>query len=406
MNKVLIISYYFPPVAGASVQRVAKLVKYLPNMGYEPVILTNKSKMKRKDNELFNEVKHNKIFYCRDLGKNIPGEIRKLFLSHFQPDKLISWKATVIRKAVKIIKDENINLIFASSPPHSIGYIAALISQKTGVPFILDFRDEWITFPLFEAQKQKYKNIQKKLYDKTIANCSGVTTVNKTLQKRIITDELIKKGIQSEIVYNGYDESDIPAVISSKDSEKIRICYNGRFKKISNPSFFFEILNDLLNEQSIDKNRIEFICLDDISNDKWIKNYDEVKKISTFTGYLPLKKTYEKIAQSDVGLLLLTNYGESTALPLKMFDYIALGINILAIVDKEDELTDFVRNYKNSKVFLTRELKKNKHFFLDYITHIKERNNKLDEQYQKLYTRELQTSKLAYFFDSILNKKI
>src|SRR3990170_8293534 len=43
MKKVLIVSYYFPPLGGAGVQRVLKFVKYLPQLGWEPVILTVKN---------------------------------------------------------------------------------------------------------------------------------------------------------------------------------------------------------------------------------------------------------------------------------------------------------------------------------------------------------------------------
>ena len=40
MNKVLIITYYWPPSGGAGVQRWLKFSKYLPEFGWEPVILT------------------------------------------------------------------------------------------------------------------------------------------------------------------------------------------------------------------------------------------------------------------------------------------------------------------------------------------------------------------------------
>jgi hypothetical protein len=40
MNKVLIITYYWPPGSGAGVQRWLKFAKYLPAEGWEPVILT------------------------------------------------------------------------------------------------------------------------------------------------------------------------------------------------------------------------------------------------------------------------------------------------------------------------------------------------------------------------------
>ena len=40
MQKILIITYYWPPGAGAGVQRWLKFSKYLPSFGWEPVILT------------------------------------------------------------------------------------------------------------------------------------------------------------------------------------------------------------------------------------------------------------------------------------------------------------------------------------------------------------------------------
>lgn len=40
MKKVLIITYYWPPAGGAGVQRALKFVKYLPQFGWEPIVLT------------------------------------------------------------------------------------------------------------------------------------------------------------------------------------------------------------------------------------------------------------------------------------------------------------------------------------------------------------------------------
>ena len=44
MTKVLILSYYFPPAGGSAVQRVLKFVKYLPQFGWQPVVLTTRKK--------------------------------------------------------------------------------------------------------------------------------------------------------------------------------------------------------------------------------------------------------------------------------------------------------------------------------------------------------------------------
>ena len=42
MKNVLIISYYWPPSGGPGVQRVLKFCKYLPNFGWNPIVLTVK----------------------------------------------------------------------------------------------------------------------------------------------------------------------------------------------------------------------------------------------------------------------------------------------------------------------------------------------------------------------------
>ena len=59
MNKVLIITYYWPPSGGAGVQRWLKFSKYLSDYGWEPVILTvnpEYASYPQKDNSLMEEV--------------------------------------------------------------------------------------------------------------------------------------------------------------------------------------------------------------------------------------------------------------------------------------------------------------------------------------------------------------
>ena len=42
MKKVLVITYYWPPSGGPGVQRILKFVQYLPQFGWQPVVLTVK----------------------------------------------------------------------------------------------------------------------------------------------------------------------------------------------------------------------------------------------------------------------------------------------------------------------------------------------------------------------------
>ena len=40
LRRVLFLSYHFPPVGGAGVQRPARFVRYLPEHGYRPIVIT------------------------------------------------------------------------------------------------------------------------------------------------------------------------------------------------------------------------------------------------------------------------------------------------------------------------------------------------------------------------------
>lgn len=402
MKNILILSYYFPPNAGAHVQRITKFVKYLPEYGYKPIVLTNHNKTKRRDSILFKEIKDIEIYYSKNIGKLIPGKIRKVFPRLSTPDKLINWKFTVVRKALEIVKQEKVDIIIASVPPHSIGYIASLIAAYTKLPLVLDFRDEWITFPLFKNKTNK--KLQFEMYKNTLNRTDGLTTVNQTFLKRIKKSYSFSENFVSKVIYNGFDTSDIPQSTDKNKSKKVKICYPGRFKKVSDPSLFFSVINKMLSTTKISHDKIEFLCLgDEETNKKWLKNYPEVKNITNFYGYLPLKKVYEVIKKADIGLLILTNYGNCSTFPLKMFDYFAVKKPILAFVEKEDELTDCIRKYGGSRIIITEEEEQIEKQILDFFNKVKNEDYAINFNYRDTFQRKKQTRELKKVLDKVVD---
>ena len=57
MKRLLVISYYWPPIAGSGVQRWLKFSKYLPQNGWQPVIYTPENPdFSTKDDSLLSDV--------------------------------------------------------------------------------------------------------------------------------------------------------------------------------------------------------------------------------------------------------------------------------------------------------------------------------------------------------------
>src|SRR5258706_13709513 len=133
MKKVLIVTYYFPPSGGPGVQRVLKLVKYLPQFGWEPVVLTvENGDFPARDESLLKEVAATVKVYRTTIvepyglyrsltGKKkgqavdvnvIPEKGSKpkcterlaawIRATAFIPDPRIGWRLTAIKKGIEI----------------------------------------------------------------------------------------------------------------------------------------------------------------------------------------------------------------------------------------------------------------------------------------------------------------
>ena len=116
MPKVLVITYYFPPMGLSGVQRTLKFVKYLKNYEWQPtVITTGNVAYFAHDKSLQKELDETGVRVIRVEGAEpnsllskygtikLPSErIRKLFnrLSQvfFIPDNKLSWSKNAFKK--------------------------------------------------------------------------------------------------------------------------------------------------------------------------------------------------------------------------------------------------------------------------------------------------------------------
>ena len=61
--RAIFLCYYFPPMGMGGTQRAAKFVKYLPNFGWKPIVVTVKTvHYYAHDDSLLNELNHVPIY--------------------------------------------------------------------------------------------------------------------------------------------------------------------------------------------------------------------------------------------------------------------------------------------------------------------------------------------------------
>ncbi|MBU2445681.1 MAG: glycosyl transferase family 1, partial [Bacteroidetes bacterium] len=183
MKKVLIIAYHFPPAAGAATQRILKFLKYLPKFGWEGSVLTVENvDYPDLDHSLIDKIPEGtKVYrtkfwtpfgiYRRLTGRKPKEKIPVAFikddhkslaerisvflrLNLFLPDAKVGWIPYAVKKGVRLIRDEKIDAIISSGPPHTCHLIARNIKRKTKVKWIADFRDPWTDIDYYSGMKR------------------------------------------------------------------------------------------------------------------------------------------------------------------------------------------------------------------------------------------------------------
>src|SRR5664280_218580 len=136
LSKVLIITYYWPPSGGAGVQRWLKFSKYLPQFGWEPVILTVDPEFasypaidhslekeiprginvyRKKATDWFRIYEKSKVpsaGFAKNSDDTIKGKISRFIRGNFFiPDPRRGWNKFAFKKACEIIEKEEIRHI-------------------------------------------------------------------------------------------------------------------------------------------------------------------------------------------------------------------------------------------------------------------------------------------------------
>jgi glycosyltransferase involved in cell wall biosynthesis len=443
LKKVLIISYYFPPSGGPGVQRVLKFVKYLPEFGWQPVVLTvEDGDFPARDESLLKEVPEDikvyrtKIFepygIYRKLTRRQKGtaldvdNINKgskesksekiaefIRATFFIPDARRGWLRYAVSEGKKIIDREKPELIFSSSPPYTCALIGMYLKRYSGLPWVSDFRDAWTGYLTSPKRWFIPSAIDKSYEKKTLKDADAVTIVAQGFKEdfeKKYPDAAKNK--RFELVRNGFDGEDF-ADVKTEQIDKdaaFTVVYTGSMYGKRNPFFFLDTVNELVEDGLADRNKIKFIFVGRLGSE--IQNYidknplkDRIERIS----YVTHNESIKYLLKADAMLLLIDEDVYSKwILSGKVFEYLGAasvtGKPVIAIAP-EGEAKAVIEETKSGIVVGHHD----KEQLADlYLRLYKDKlNNEFSFQPDKKaiaeYDRKKLTAKLAGIFDSLIN---
>ncbi len=440
-GNVLFISYLFPPVAGGGVQRSSKFVKYLPQFGWHPIVLTVKEPYDfYRDNEMMTDVLGKCVIYrtfsiepmkwvrkflkkksqskfllssSKSINKKSlkPRFLVKLKTYILFPDNEILWLPFAVCRGWKVIKKEKPSIIYSTASPYTDHLIALILSKLFKLPWVADFRDLWVDRPNFPKNKWRLF-IDRKLEKMIIQNADHVVTATSLMADHF--KRLYPRANYTSIT-NGYDEDDFTQIEKfSPNNKKFILTYTGIFNKEQNPQKFFKAVHDAIQKRDDFKENFKLRIIGQLDNPGDFENMIcfkklELDKYSELIPYIPHKQVITEMCQSTVLLLLVGEYPHNeSVLTGKIFEYIRSGRPVFAVVPLAGLAADTIRS-TNSGLAVSNESVEEISNSILYLFDIFMANN-LEGSFRKVgiekYSRKNLTNSLSEVFMNILNKQI
>ena len=378
-KKVLFITYYWPPSGGAGVQRTLKFVRYLPEFGIDPIVVTvhpDKASYPVLDESLLNEIPTSaKVvktssfeplkYLAKIAGKekvpyggftNTSGDsfaqkaLRWIRGNFFIPDARVGWVMHATKAALKIIREEKIDTVFISSPPHSSQLIGFQIRQEfPKIRWIADLRDPWTKIYYYPdlLHTKLAKRADRALERRVLKQCDHAIVVSDPIRKEYAALGSVDAG-KISVIPNGYDEENFQSIEQSQP-KKFIISYTGTLAESYNPASLIQLLSDfVLNHGDV---KLRFVG----TQAPAIRKMLEEKKLipyCEFIPYVPHQAAIQYMQESSVNLLLIPDSaGAAGILTGKLFEYLGSAKPILGVGPVTGDASRIVEECNAGKFF-------------------------------------------------------
>ena len=357
MQKVLIITYYWPPAGGPGVQRWLKFVKYLRDFDVEPIVYVPENPHypivdKSFEKELPDGIKIIKqpirepyqlagIFSKKEsqtISSGIikdekeQGFLQRMMLwirgNLFIPDARMLWVKPSVKFLSSYLKEHQIETVITTGPPHSLHLIGKQLKERLPINWIADFRDPWTKIGYHQKLKLT-KNAQQKhlrLEREVLQTADHILTTSFTTKKDF--SAITQKPIT--LITNGFDEDEVKQV---ELAEKFRLAHIGSLLSERNPENLWRALQELIDQKEDFKNDVELVLAGKVSESvvSSIKEY-QLGNYLVEKGYLSHEESLLQQRKAQVLLLIEIDKEETKGIiPGKFFEYLKANRPILAM---------------------------------------------------------------------------
>jgi hypothetical protein len=357
--RVLLICYYFPPLGGAGVGRPLSLFRLLPSHGIQCDVLTVKPVAYRVfEPELLEGLDATCIHRA---GSRDPQRLLRLagirlvreshirragwISNRFFPDPRIGWVAPAVRMARQLVQDNNYTAMISTSPPISCHLVAQAIQTETGLPWIADFRDFWISHKIEDVFASRSRRERAWELIGTIKDRAAVvTTCNPAIS------EYLGGG---EVIYNGYDDTLAQHWRVPSDRTVMNIGLLGTFDELVPIEPLLRVLAMLRQSSPELFKNIRLLQVGRV-DEGWfralLRKY-ALFELCTMHGFQDRRRSIEMLSEASLFYLGLASAKERGIVPSRLFDLFASGRPILTALPSGSVVAELIAEIDNGCPF-------------------------------------------------------
>jgi glycosyltransferase involved in cell wall biosynthesis len=434
VKRVLIVSYYYPPSGGAGVQRALKFAKYLPEFGWEPVVLTVRedADFPARDPSLLAEasgieVVRTSIFepyslYRKFTGKqsdeptdiaNLNPHQRQSLASRFSefvratffiPDARCFWKGPAVREGLRLLSEGDFDLIFSTAPPYTTHLVARALHKKTGLPWVADFRDSWVGWLSAPKRWAVPHRIDLTLEGGVLADADRLVAVTAGVRDDLSGRHAVDPDKWS-LIPNGYDAVDFEGIEAAPPKDRFVLTYTGSLYGKRHPGALLSALTELFAENPAMRGRFRLSFVGRV-DPSFAEAFTAFGDVIEYAGYVPHQESIRRLLSSTALLLIVDDSPASRGIVTgKLFEYLGSGRPILALAP-EGEAADLIRRTRSGLTAPPNDPAAVKAALLELYSRW-ERGELLTNRGESIagFERKRLTGELARVFDGILEKK-
>ena len=400
-KRLLVIAYYFPPLGGVGVQRTLKYVRYLPQSGWQPIVITPaKPAYTVRDAALLDELPPD--LQVERTGSFEPARLPNAiaaFLAHKRsrsgssadgtagpagtglaakllfkamvvwnrvwglllfPDAAVGWVGPAVTRGIAINELTPVDAVYSTSAPISCHVIAARLAARTGLPWIADFRDPWIG-NAFATPPRGWHAVQQRRIERRIVEGADRLIYPTDGVKEAYAARYPNAAAKMLVIPNGYDRADLPAAEERAAAARagrssngptgdrpFRLVYTGSLYGEHELEIFAAGLEIMVGRRPEwrDRLEVEFVGWLSAHNRTLAGGYarpDRLGSMLRFSGFVPHADAMRKAAAADALLQLIAgDPGKGEIQGGKLMEYLGYDRQILAVVP-EGSARDILR---------------------------------------------------------------